>query len=146
MRLVMLKNAAEFRRVRGGARFSCDTFAIEAKERSGVDDEVDSTPRFGLIVTKKLGGAVTRNRIRRRIKEALRGTAGGLTRPRTDYVILARKAVHDIAFADLMQAFEKAFAYLGRKTARGGSEKRKGKPPDVAPPADNQSKRRQSSD
>ncbi|MEZ5851036.1 MAG: ribonuclease P protein component [Hyphomicrobiaceae bacterium] len=146
MRLVMLKNAAEFKRVRGGARFSCGAFAIEAKARPAADGEPQAASRFGLIATKKLGGAVERNRIRRRIKEALRATAGELARPGFDYVILARRPAYEVAFSDLVQAFRSAFANLERQAQRGGSGGRRTKSRDAASPPDDQSKRRHASE
>lgn len=46
--------------------------------------------RFGLTVTKKLGNAVVRNRIKRRLREAFRQAAAEAT-PGHDYVLIARK-------------------------------------------------------
>jgi ribonuclease P protein component len=50
----------------------------------------EAQPRFGFTVTKQSGGAVQRNRIRRRLKEALRLLNPLPARPGYDYVILAR--------------------------------------------------------
>jgi ribonuclease P protein component len=50
----------------------------------------EAQPRFGFTVTKQSGGAVQRNRIRRRLKEALRLLNPLPARPGHDYVILAR--------------------------------------------------------
>jgi ribonuclease P protein component len=46
--------------------------------------------RIGFTVTKKLGGAVERNRIRRRIKEAVRLALPGRIQPGRDYVFIGR--------------------------------------------------------
>lgn len=89
MNLVTLKKRAEFLRVRGGARWATPSFVIEAKRRpeSGAPDEA---PRFGFTVTKKLGNAVVRNRIRRRLKSLIRGLGDNRADPAFDYVIIAR--------------------------------------------------------
>jgi ribonuclease P protein component len=48
--------------------------------------------RFGLATGKRLGGAVTRNRVRRRIREALRVMAPSF-QPGWDVLIIARPAI-----------------------------------------------------
>ena len=52
--------------------------------------EDDKPARLGFTCTKKLGNAVARNRIRRRLKEAARLSLPGVTKPGHDYVVIAR--------------------------------------------------------
>lgn len=114
-----LKTRAEFQRVRGGGRAEKPAFLLEGKRRQpakadapvdsppgnpmGATVEVcdDSGPRFGFTITKKLGGAVVRNRIRRRLKAALRELAGRHARSDMDYVVVARRPAYDQDFAGL---------------------------------------------
>ena len=65
--LASLKKTGEFSRVfKKGRPVSGNLFVVHAcPNDSGV-------PRLGLVVSKKVGGAVSRNRIRRLIKEACR--------------------------------------------------------------------------
>jgi ribonuclease P protein component len=100
-----LKKRAEFLRLRGGARFATPSFVIETRPREA---EVNGDARFGYTVTKKLGGAVVRNRIRRRLKAAVGLIAPKLARPGYDYVLVARAAAYDRAFADLKKDLERA--------------------------------------
>ncbi|ATQ67941.1 MULTISPECIES: ribonuclease P protein component [Methylosinus] len=88
----------------GGAAFK-----LQAAAREG-DDE--APPRFGLTVTKKVAGAVGRNRIRRRLREALRlcGAAGAL--PGYDYVFIARPGALTMPFAELEAQMAEALAKL----------------------------------
>jgi ribonuclease P protein component len=58
-------------------------------------------PRFGLSVSKRTGGAVQRNRLKRRLKEALRQI--GLTGP-WSIVVTARPAAADARFDELRQS------------------------------------------
>jgi ribonuclease P protein component len=46
--------------------------------------------RLGFTATRRVGGAVVRNRARRRLKEAVRLTAPAHLRPGCDYVFIAR--------------------------------------------------------
>ncbi len=90
---------------------------------------VDAPPRFGLTVTKKVANAVGRNRIRRRLREALRaggaltdfGGPGGLgARAGQDYVFIARREALNAPFADILSQMAEGFARLqDRKAARG---------------------------
>jgi len=50
------------------------------------------TSRFGLATGRKLGGAVVRNRVRRRLREALRVMAPSF-QPGWDVLIIARPAI-----------------------------------------------------
>ncbi len=110
MPLATLKKRAEFLRVRGGAKWSCVSFTLEAKQRPQVSDNsrFGQTPRFGFTITKKLGAAVVRNRIRRRLKAALTEVANSHARAGFDYVIVARPVALDRPFAALKKDFEDA--------------------------------------
>ncbi len=61
----------------------------------------DDMPRVGFTVTKKMGNAVARNRIRRRLKEAVRLAAARDMAPGHDYVIVGRDDVLAAPFARL---------------------------------------------
>jgi ribonuclease P protein component len=78
---------------------------------SGIIPLVDAPPRFGFTVTKQSGGAVQRNLIRRRLKEALRLLRPLPARPGHDYVILARPEALRMSFqalqAEIMRALGK---------------------------------------
>jgi ribonuclease P protein component len=71
----------------------------------------EAQPRFGFTVTKQCGGAVRRNRIRRRLKEALRLLNPLPARPGHDYVILARPEALGMPFltlqGELIRALDK---------------------------------------
>ena len=128
MRLSTLKRSAEFHRLRGGARWANTSFVIETKPRAASATTV-AGPRFGFTVTKKLGGAVHRNRIRRRLKEAIRALDPGLASPGNDYVVVARSAVQEQPFAELKGLLETALAKLRQRPAAPPAS---GRPPTSA--------------
>jgi len=69
-------------------------------------------PRFGFTVTKQSGGAVQRNRIRRRLKEALRLLNPLPAWPGHDYVILARPEALSMPFRALQGELVRALGKI----------------------------------
>jgi ribonuclease P protein component len=116
-RLTTLKRRAEFLRIRKGARCAAGAFVLEAKRRA--EDGVAGGARFGFTVSKKIGGAVERNRIRRRLKAAVRGLAHEHTQRDFDYVLIARRPALDCDFAALVADLTKAFARVHAGPATG---------------------------
>jgi ribonuclease P protein component len=122
MQLTVIKRRAHFLRVRGGARHACASFALEAKPRP-LDEpplgESGHLPRFGFTVTKKLGNAVVRNRIKRRLRDAVRHSASPYMLPDHDYVLIARDAALRRTFAELVSDLDTA---LQRVQAKKGAK------------------------
>jgi len=117
IKIETLTRPAQFKRVRGGVRCAGPLFVIEGRRRSEAGNETGSTdmlsgPRFGFTITRKIGGAVVRNRIRRRLKEAIRGLPPRIVRADHDYVVVASRAAHDYPFAGLQDALREAFERL----------------------------------
>ena len=56
--------------------------------------------RVGLSVSKKLGNAVTRNQIKRRIRHILQSVKGSLAE-HVDFVVIARKGVETLEYAEM---------------------------------------------
>lgn len=63
-----------------------------------------STNRVGITVSKKLGHAVVRNRIRRRVREVYRLNEH-LFQPGWDIVVVVRSRAIDASFSDLTNAY-----------------------------------------
>ncbi len=124
--LVTLKKRGEFQRLRGGVRWSGAAFLLEGKPR--VPLRTDRPPvagiRFGFTITKKIGKAHERNRMRRRLSHALRSVAVPAQLSTWDCVIVARRPAQDCPFDDLVRDFEAALKRLARAPA-----------PDAKPPS-----------
>ena len=109
-RIATLKRRAEFLRLRNGARCATTSFVLEGKRRA--DQAVEAgTARFGFTVSKKVGGAVERNRIKRRLRAAVRHVAGEHARSDFDYVLIARRPALDAGYGSLVGDLVRA---LGR--------------------------------
>jgi ribonuclease P protein component len=117
MAIATLKRRSEFLRLRGGRRWSSLAFVIEMRAREEASSSVagaGGAARFGFTATKKLGNAVTRNRIRRRLKEAVRIVAPSHARDGCDYVLIAREAAASRPFAALERDLITALGRLDR--------------------------------
>ena len=74
--------------------------------------------RIGLTVSRALGGAVDRNRMRRRVREAVRMTRP-VTAPPIDVVINPKRLVLKADFAAVVKEVGRAFEMVLRKSAGG---------------------------
>jgi ribonuclease P protein component len=99
-----LTKRAEFLAVARGSRSARRAFVLQALGRS----EADTPPRAGFTVTKKVGNAVERNRIRRRLREVVRLHGMALADPGTDYVLVGRREALSLPFAALVEDFASA--------------------------------------
>ncbi len=67
--------------------------------------------RVGFTVGRALGGAVQRNRLRRRLREAVRLRLAHLAVP-ADVVVHPRKSALAVDFAELLNEVERAFTVI----------------------------------
>jgi len=81
---------------------------------AAVKGEKLSGPRIGFTVGRALGGAVQRNRMKRRLREAVR-----LTRPlagaNADVVINPKKALLTVDFSTVVSEVSRAFVVIEQK-------------------------------
>ena len=105
-----LLKPAEFRKVYdNGARITCAYFAAFCRKR--VEGEIQDDawgPRFGFTTPKALGKAVVRNRIKRRMREAVRLGKHQLN-PTWEIVFNPRRSVLEAQFPNLIMEVERLF-------------------------------------
>ena len=103
----MLSRPGDFARLAEGGVTRTHPLLVGRFARTDLDQT-----RFGLATGKRLGGAVLRNRVRRRIREALRVMAPSF-QPGWDVLIIARPAIVEADHDALVGA-------LHRTLVRGG--------------------------
>jgi ribonuclease P protein component len=112
-RLVMLSRPEDFAALQGEGTVRSHPLLVVRARRTDLEET-----RFGLSTGRKLGGAVVRNRVRRRLREALRVMAPSF-QPGWDVLIIARPPVieadyHTIAGA--LQSLLRRGGVLGGRT------------------------------
>ncbi len=75
----------------------------------------DNSARVGIAVGRALGGAVDRNRIKRRLREAVRLNLEKLSTVAVDIVINPKKSAQAVDFELLRDEVSRAFLIIGEK-------------------------------
>ncbi len=118
----LLKHA-DFRRVyeNGKRHFSGNLTAFYMRRPESDHTDKAASIRIGFTVSRALGGSVERNRIRRRMREAVRahlGMMADLAAP-LDIVINPKKSVLKAEFSVLDQEVARALQVIRQKCERG---------------------------
>ena len=77
----------------------------------------DATMRIGFTATRKVGGAVVRNRCKRRLREAARAVVAQYGVPGSDYVFIARMGTTERAWDRLLDDVKSTLTRLARPKA-----------------------------
>src|SRR6516162_4761890 len=93
---------------------SCARGAVVVQARPRRDDQ--ALVRAGFTATKRIGGAVQRNRAKRRMREAARLLLPDLARPGFDYVFIARGGVTTRPWARLLDDMKSALIRLAAES------------------------------
>jgi ribonuclease P protein component len=125
--LAIIRKRADFVAANHGVRVARPGFVLLVKpvDAVGADSAKPAQVRFGVTVTRKIGNAVARNRMKRRFRALLRdmlphqGVAGA------DHVLIGREGGIERDFAKLRTELEAA---LARIAAGKGDPPRKPRP------------------
>jgi ribonuclease P protein component len=104
--LERLRHRTDFRAAAAGQRASVGAFVVQARRRAE-----DGPVRIGFTVSRQVGNAVERNRVRRRLREMVRLSQGGGMHDGHDYVLIGRRAALAAPFGQMRQELDAA---LGR--------------------------------
>lgn len=125
-----LRKHADYQRVYKASRkqFAKQmSYFFTLRSSESTDDSQPSTPRIGLTVGKVMGKAVDRNRIKRRMREAVRRNIAALTLP-VDVVLHPRRSVIDLDFAALDREIAQVFQSIQKAAQRQTSSARSSTP------------------
>ncbi|WP_336488201.1 ribonuclease P protein component [Methylobacterium nigriterrae] len=122
-----LKRRSDFLAAAGGRRFHTERMTAQGRLRDSGESR-DGSPatglRLGFTITKRVGHATERNRIRRRLREAVDAVAVEAPVIAADIVVIARRpaltAPFDILKDDLRRALATVTRPRGPKPERSG--------------------------
>jgi ribonuclease P protein component len=97
-----LRQRADFLAAAAGAKAPTPMFVLQMRRRE------DEPVRVGFTVSKRVGGAVERNRIRRRLREVVRLSPRSRMRTGHDYVLIGRRAALNAPFERIKEEFDRA--------------------------------------
>ena len=111
LKIERLKRRPEFLAAAKAPSCARGAVVVQARER----DDGDPVIRIGFTATRKIGGAVVRNRAKRRLREAVRALAPLHTRQGCDYVFIARAGTTSRPWARLLDDVKSALISLAPK-------------------------------
>jgi ribonuclease P protein component len=116
-----LKRRTDFRAAASGIRAPGTAFVLQAR-RCADGDGV----RVGFTVTRQVGNAVERNRVRRRLRELVRLAAAESLQQGHDYVLIGRRGALSLPFGEMARELDTALkcVHAQKPEATGGARKR----------------------
>jgi ribonuclease P protein component len=118
--MVRLKQRADFLAAASGAKVATAAFVLQGRQRD------DGGPaRIGFTVSRKVGTAVERNRVRRRLRDVVGRTSADSLRSGCDYVLVGRRTALSRQFEQMIEDFSNALRRIERQrsTPPGGGRK-----------------------
>ncbi|WP_341759957.1 ribonuclease P protein component [Candidatus Endowatersipora endosymbiont of Watersipora subatra] len=140
-KLMSLKKRKDFLEIRNGVRSHNRAFVLQMVQRSrciskskglAIIREDPHVFRIGYTITKKIGNSVDRNRIRRRLREAMvcffshKGNCSEFSG--FDCVLIAKREAMTMSFLVLNKEIDRALHFCVKKAVSHSSFPKRGKP------------------
>jgi ribonuclease P protein component len=113
-----LRKRADFLAAGKGFRAPTHAFVLQSRAR-----EDAGPPRVGYTVSRQVGNAPERNRVRRRLREMMRLSGATVLAPGHDYVLIARRPALQAPFERLIADFQGALRRAGKAAKAAGDTK-----------------------
>jgi ribonuclease P protein component len=117
VRSIRLRKHADYQRVYQESRKHFSPSMSYFFRMRAPEEKVPQCPRVGLTAGRVLGKAVDRNRIKRRMREAVRLSIGQLPQA-CDVVLHPRKSVAEMEFAKLLSEVARIFSAVRSETEK----------------------------
>lgn len=111
----VIRKRSDFLAANRGKRFVTPSFILLAHKRRPEYPISDENIRYGITITKKIGNAVTRNRMKRRFRALLAEFLPALGISGVDHIMIGRKQDSERDFDALKADLEKGLRHLSRK-------------------------------
>jgi ribonuclease P protein component len=102
-----LRRRADFLAAATGLKAPTAAFVLQVRQRGD-----QAAGRVGFTVARRVGTAVERNRVRRRLKEVVRLAAATGLPNGNDYVLVGRRAALSVPFEQILNDFKRALGRL----------------------------------
>lgn len=106
-----MRDRKSFLAANRGRRYAAPGFVLLVHDRRDDDPAI----RMGFTVTKKIGNAVVRNRMRRRLRALARALLPQGGQPGADHVLIGRAGGIERDFAAMQAELEKALSRTARR-------------------------------
>ena len=104
----IIRKRADFLAANRGKRYATPGFVLLVLDRKDADPAI----RLGITITKKVGNAVVRNRMRRRFRELAREMLAEKGKAGADHILIGRDGGIERDFGELRAAMVKALGKL----------------------------------
>jgi ribonuclease P protein component len=135
-----LRHRTDFRAAAAGQRASVGAFVVQSRRRA------EAGPvRIGFTVSRQVGNAVERNRVKRRLREMVRLSQGCGMHDGHDYVLIGRRAALLAPFGQMRRELDAALGRIhdpDRPKATGGARDRSLHQQSAPPPAKRRPRRK----
>jgi ribonuclease P protein component len=121
-----LKTRPDFLRVARGRRYAVPGLVLQSKKNPAPEPGHQACPsvRVGFTTTKKIGNAVFRNRVRRRLRAAAAKIMPEAAQPGFDYVLIGRAGTFDRPWQSLLDDLTLALQMVHQPKAKKTRSKR----------------------
>jgi ribonuclease P protein component len=114
-----LRSRAEFLRIQNGALRASSAHFVFLVGRSMLGPT--APPRLGIVVTRKVGNAVVRNRVKRTARETFRKLPDFVPTG-IDLVVIARAQAETLTQSQVQQEWERARSNVAKAVKKAASE------------------------
>lgn len=104
----VIKKRSDFLAANRGKRYATPGFVLLVKDRQDGDDSI----RLGITITKKVGNAVVRNRMRRRFRALMLEMLANKGKAGADHIFIGRDGGIERDFGELRADMTKALGKL----------------------------------